>query len=33
MMFWIATALYVVNAGIVTVIRQAASPPVPAAAE
>lgn len=32
-MFWIATALYVVNAGIVTVIRQAASPPVPAAAE
>jgi MFS family permease len=33
MMFWIATALYVVNAGIVTIIRQAASPPVPAAAE
>lgn len=33
MMFWIATALYVVNAGIVTVIRQAASAPVPAAAE
>lgn len=33
MMFWIATALYVVNAAIVMVIRQAAAPPVAAAAE
>ncbi|HEY6980168.1 MFS transporter [Reyranella sp.] len=33
MMFWIATGLYVVNAGIVMLIRQASAPPVPAAAE
>lgn len=34
MMFWIATGLYVFNAGLVTLIRQAAPPrPFPAAAE
>jgi FSR family fosmidomycin resistance protein-like MFS transporter len=33
MMFWIATGLYVVNAGIVTVIRQATASPVTVAAE
>lgn len=33
MMFWIATGLYVVNAGLVTLIRQATPPRVPAAAE
>ncbi len=34
MMFWIATGLYIVNAGIVTIIRQATAPPhVAAAAE
>lgn len=33
MMFWIATALYVVNAGVVMIIRQATAPPVAAAAE
>jgi FSR family fosmidomycin resistance protein-like MFS transporter len=33
MMFWIATSLYVVNAGLVTLIRQATPPRIPAAAE
>jgi MFS family permease len=33
MMFWIAAALYVVNAGIVTTIRQASAAPAIAAAE
>ncbi len=33
MMFWIATGLYVVNAGIVTIIRQATAPSATAAAE
>jgi len=33
LMFWIATGLYVVNAGLVTMIRQASPPRVPAAAE
>jgi hypothetical protein len=32
MMFWIAAGLYVVNAGIVTTIRQASAAPVIAAA-
>ena len=34
MMFWIATGLYVVNAGLVTLIRTVSAPPgIPAAAE
>lgn len=32
-MFWIATSLYVFNAGLVTLIRQATPPRIPAAAE